>query len=453
MKPFKFFVITDTHYYSKRLDAYGKPYEEFMDFEQKCYAETAYINDAVFEYLEKSNDADTVLIAGDLSFNGEKASHEDFSELLKKMQNSGKDIYVVTAGHDIESNPFAFDENGRKDAEGIRFSDLYGYYRDFGYDKAISFYKKNLSYVAQLSDGVRLLVLCNDGEEGKNLAYSDELMAWAVEQAQKAKADGQMMFAMEHYPVIAGQPVLQLIGDARQKNSRQLINTLADNGVHLIFTGHMHNQSINMALSDNGNKFWDVCTGSVIGCPAFMRLVTVEDKNTVKIESIPVPEFEWDKKGKTGKVYLKDQFERMIRTILNGMKNDPGRILRKLGIKDNPKVYGLVRKIGGILTTWSVGRIAKFLLVKCDKEIKDMKFIDLAVDIVRYLFEGDQPFVEGTPAGDTVLRVFKRLKPLWVILNKKLNGSQGEKLDFYDMLKNTVGNYGVSDYNAVLELE
>lgn len=453
MKPLKFFVITDPHYYARSLDCFGEEYERFMDFEQKCYAETPAINEAVFDYLKKANDADIVLIAGDLSFNGEKKSHEEFSVLLKDLQNSGKDIYVVTAGHDISPEPFAYDKNGRKTIEGIKFADLYDYYRDFGYDKAISFYKENLSYVAQLSEDVRLLVLCNDGEEGSNIAYSDELMAWAVDQAQKAKSENQMMIAMEHYPVLPGQPILALIPDARQKKSKELIEALADNGVHLIFTGHMHNQSINVTETEKGNKFYDVCTGSIIGCPAFMRLVTIEDENTVKIESMPVPEFEWDKKGKTGEVYLKDQFERMIRTIIVGMKDDPGRILGKFGAGDKTNLYGIVSKVGGALSTWTVGKVARILCVKCDKEIKDMKFVDLAVDIVRYMFEGDQPFVEGTPEGNTVLRVFKRFKPVWSILNKKLHGSQGEQLDFYDMLKNTLGNYGISDYNAVLNLK
>lgn len=454
MKPIKFFVITDTHYYAKSLDAFGEEYARFMDFEQKCYAETPYINDAVFDYLKKSEDADIVLIAGDLSFNGEKASHDEFSVMLKDLQNSGKDVYVVTAGHDIEANPFAYDdETGRKPAEGIKFFDLYDYYRDFGYDKAISFYKENLSYVAQLSDDVRLLVLCNDSAERKNIAYTDELMAWAVEQAQKAQVENQLMIAMEHYPVLPGQPILTLIPDARQKNSKQLIEALADNGVHLIFTGHMHNQSINVTETAKGNKFYDVCTGSIIGCPAFMRLVTVEDETTVKIESIPVPEFEWDKQGKTGEVYLKEQFELMIRTIINGMKNDPGRILHKFGAGEKTNLYGIVSKVGGFLSTCTVGKMAKLLCVKCDKEIKDMPFIDLAVDIVRYAFEGDQPFVEGTPQGDTVLRVFRRLKPVLAILNKKMHGAQGEQLDFYDILKHTLGNYGISDYNAVLKLK
>ena len=451
MKPFKFFVITDTHYFSKSLSASGKHYEDFMDFEQKCFAETAYINDAVFDYLAKQTETDTILIAGDLSFNGEKASHEEFTALLGKVKDAGKDIYVVTAGHDIESNPFEYTDEGRHHIEGIRFFDLYDYYRDFGYDKAISFYKENLSYVAQLADGIRLLVLCNDSEEKKNIAYTDELLAWAEEQMKKAQADGQMMIAMEHYPVLPGQPILTLIPDARQKESKKLYTLLADNGVHLIFTGHMHNQSINMVTTEKGNKFYDVCTGSVIGCPAFMRLVTVIDEKTVDIKSIPVPDFEWDTNGKDCTLYMKEQFERMIRTLVGNMQNDPARILHKFG-GDKPKLHKIVRFVGKALNTWTVGRVAKLFFVRAHKDIKNKKFIDLVVDIARNAFEGDQPFVEGTPEGDTVLKAFGRLKPVFRILNKKLHGSQGETIDMFELLKHSLGNYGVSDYDATLEL-
>lgn len=452
MKPFKFFVVTDTHYFAKSLSASGKPYEEFMDFEQKCFAETPYINDAVFDYLAKQTETDTILIAGDLSFNGEKASHEEFSALLKKVRDAGKKIYVVTAGHDIEQNPFEYTDEGRQHVECVQFADLYDYYRDFGYDDAISFYKENLSYVAQLADGVRLLVLCNDSAEKKNIAYTDELLAWAKEQMNKARADGQMMFAMEHYPVLPGQPILTLIPDARQKESKKLYTLLADNGVHLIFTGHMHNQSINMVETENGNKFFDVCTGSVIGCPAFMRLCTIENEDTVRIESIPVPDFEWDTKGKDCTVYMREQFERMIRTLVSSMQDDPARILRKFG-GDKPKLHKIVSVVGKALNNWTVGRVAKIFFVKAHKDIKDRKFIDLVVDIARNAFEGDQPFVEGTPAGDTVLKVFIRLKPVFKILNKKLHGSQGEEIDMYELLKHSLGNYGISDYNAVLKLK
>ena len=451
MEKFKFFVITDPHWFSEKLGAYGEGYEAFMDYEQKCYAETAAINRAANEYLKNSTETDTILIAGDLSFNGEKESHIEYSKELKALKESGKRIFVVTAGHDIEKNPFQYRGGERESAEGIKFYDLLDYYGEFGYNDAIAFNREHLSYVAQLSEDVRLLVLCNDTAEGKNVAYDDEFLKWIEEQAKKAKADGKMMIAMEHYPVLPGQPVLTLIPDARQKESKKLIETLADNGVHLIFTGHMHNQSINVVETEKGNKFYDVCTGSLIGCPAFMRLVTIEDENTVNIESIPVPEFDWDKKGKSGEEYLQAQFDRMLITLIGGMKDNPEKVLHKFGAGDKTALYKPLKLVGKILYTWSVGKVARLFLVKAHPDIKDERFFDYLVSLVRNMFCGDQPYTEDSPFGETFLKVLKRLNPVLKILNKKLHGAQGETLDFYDMLKNTAGNYGISDYNATLK--
>ena len=454
MEDFTFYFVADPHYFKSSLGAYGKEYEEFMDFEQKCFAETEAINKALFEYLKSASDSNTVLFGGDLSFNGEKESHLEFKKMLGELKESGKNVYVVTAGHDIEPHPFCYDGGERKEVECISFSDQYGLYRDFGYDGALSFNKEHLSYITQLCDGLRLLVLCNDTEEGTNKAYSDDFLLWIKERLDEAKKDGQKVIAMEHYPVLPGQPVLCFIPDARQKDAEKLYTLLADNGVHLIFTGHMHNQSINFVTTKNGNRFFDVCTGSVIGCPAFFRRVTLKNNFTVaEIESIPVPDFSYDTKGKSCSVYLKDQFERMILSLLDGMKDDPQRLLSKFGAGDKKALFGPVKKIGKIFDTWTVGKTARVFFVKAEKEVKDIKLKALALDLARYTFEGDQPYTEDTPMGKTVLKVFKRLNPVFKILEKKLHGAQGEEINMYDILKNTVGNYGISDYNATIELE
>ncbi len=450
---FKFYLITDTHYFKNSLGAYGKEYEEYMDTQQKCFAETEAIDIATFKYLEDVKDADTILIAGDLSFNGEKESHIALREHLLKLKESGKRIFVVTAGHDINAKPFCYNNADRSEVEHIEFNDLYGYYKEFGYEDAIAFNKEHMSYVAQLADGLRLLVICNDTAEGRNVPYSDEFFDWMKEQLVKAKEDGQKVIAMEHYPVIAGQPILELIGDARQRDAQRLINTLADNGVHLIFTGHMHNQSINVKYSDNGNVFYDVCTGSVIGCPAYMRRVTLKENYTkAEIESIPVPDFEWDTKGKSCETYLKDQFDRMLLWCVEAMEKNPQKFLSKIGA-DKPSLYKIIAKLGKGVNSWTVGKIAGFFFVKAPKEVKDIKFKDFAVDLARSVFEGDQPFTEDTPLGEVFLKVLKRLKPVLKILNKKLHGSQGEQVDLYEMLKHSAGNYGISDNNATLNLE
>ncbi|MBR3554169.1 MAG: metallophosphoesterase [Clostridia bacterium] len=449
MQPLKFYLVTDTHYFKNSLGAYGEAYEDFMDGEQKCFGETQAINEALFAELTSAKDADIVLIAGDLSFNGEKESNAAFSELLHAFkEKSGKKVYVVTAGHDFNDHPFAFNDSGRIEPEGTKFSELLSFYGDFGYNDAIAFNEEHLSYVADLSDDVRLLVICNDTADAKHITYDDAFLGWMAAQAQKAKADGKMMIAMEHYPVLPGQPLLALIGDARQSEAQKLINTLADNGVHLIFTGHMHNQSINMVTTAKGNRFYDVCTGSAIGCPAYYRLVTVQDETTVKIESIPVPDFDWDKKGQTGEAYLRAQFERMIRTLIDRMQTDPERFMKKVSIKPTPLLQKVFPVVGRKLSKMTVGGFARLLLVRADPQIRKESFVEFAVSFVRSVFEGNQPYVEGTPGGNTLLRVFQRLRPFI----KTLKGSQGETLDFYETMKHTVGNYGTDDYNAVLKL-
>ena len=450
MKPVKFYLITDTHYFKYSLGAYGEAYEEFMDGEQKCFGETQAINEAAFEWLANAKDADIVLIAGDLSFNGEKESNEAFSALLHDFkEKSGKKVYVVTAGHDFNEKPFCFTDEGRGTPEGTKFTELYGYYKDFGYTDAIAFNEEHLSYVAELSEDVRLLVICNDIDGQKHITYDDEFLGWIEAQAKQAQADGKMMIAMEHYPVLPGQPILALIGDARQAEAQKLIDTLADNGVHLIFTGHMHNQSINVVETEKGNKFYDVCTGSAIGCPAYMRLVTIVDEETVEIESIPIPEFEWDKKGLSGKEYLEAQFDRMIRTLIYRMEHDPEKFMRKVSIKPSPFLGKVFHFIGKKLSKMTVGGFARLLFIRADKAIRKDSFVDFAVSFVRSIFEGNQPYVEGTPGGDTLLKIFKRIRPFM----KKLKGSQGETLDFYETMKHTVGNYGIDDYNATLKLK
>lgn len=113
MENFNFLLLTDTHYFKNSLGARGKEYDEFMRFEQKCFAETEAINNAVFEWLNNTDLTGTVLIAGDLSFNGEYESHLEFIELLKELRKSGKRIFVITADHDFKNDDdeaFCFDE-------------------------------------------------------------------------------------------------------------------------------------------------------------------------------------------------------------------------------------------------------------------------------------------------------------------------------------------------------
>lgn len=445
-----FYLITDTHFFKNSLGASGKDYDDFMRFEQKCFAETEAINNAVFDFLAETKKTDTILIAGDLSFNGEKESHLGFIELLNSLKAKGKRVFVVTAGHDFNNTCYGYsEEKGKYEVEATSRDELFDLYYDFGFSDAIAVDKKHLSYVVQLADGVRLLALNNDGSDEVKEAFDNEQLEWIKEQARKAREDGQMMFAMNHYPLIAGQPILSLISSAVQKNAAEAIKVLADEGVHLVFTGHMHNQSINEKTTPSGNKFYDVCTGSIIAVPASMRFVTIESPNTVDIKTEHIPDFEWDTKGKSCKKYLSDMFDSMILNMLEDMRTNPERMLNKLGIK-NKKLEPIFGFVGKKLDTITVGKTTALLGVKCDKSIKNMLLKEFICKLVRDVFSGNQTMKEGTPEGDTFLRVLKRYN--FILKRIKLKNTDGEAVDLFELLKHSAGNYGIDDYNATLEL-
>lgn len=449
-----FYLITDTHFFKSSLGCTGDAYDDFMRFEQKCFAETESINRAVFDYLKETDKTDTILIAGDLSFNGEKESHLEFIKILKTLKDKGKRIFVVTADHDFKdgnSKCYGYSvENGKYEVEATPREELFDLYYEFGFKDAIAVDKKHLSYVAQISDGVRLLALNNDGSEVAHRTFDNEQMEWIKAQAKKAREDGQMMFAMNHYPLLPGQPIFSVISSAVQKNATEITNTLADEGVHLVFTGHMHNQSINVKESPNGNKFYDVCTGSIIASPSAMRFVTIENDSTVDIKTELIPDFKWDTNGRSCQEYLSDMFDSMILNLLDDMKDNPERLMNKFGIK-NDKIKPVFKFIGKKLHSLTVGKTARILAIKCDKSIKKMLLKDFIVQLVRNVFTGNQSFKEGTPQGDVLLNFFKRFNFLLKKIN--LKDLDGNPVDLYDLLKNTAGNYHIDDDNAVLTLK
>lgn len=451
MENFKFYLITDTHFFKNSLGARGKEYDEFMRFEQKCFAETESINRSVFDYLKKADEADTVLIAGDLTFNGEKESHLEFIKLLKELQSSGKRVLVVTADHDFKDKDktcFAFDESGKLTPESTPREELFDLYYEFGFKDAIAVDKQHLSYVSQLRDGVRLLALNNDGSSDGARRFDEEHIKWIKEQTKKARDDGQIMFAMNHYPLLPGQPIFSIVPSAVQRESGEVTTLLADEGVHLVFTGHMHNNSINEKVTENGNKFYDVCTGSVIADPAVIRHVTITEDNKAIIKSIETPDFEWDTKGKDCKQYLSDMFDSMILNMLEDMESNPAGLLSRFGAADKKALFPIVKCAGKIINHITVGGFSRLIFIKCDNSLKNMLLKTYATELVRGIFEGNQTFKEGTPKGDVFINFINRLNSILKKINLKT--VDGKKADLYDILKNTAGNYGIDDYNATL---
>lgn len=433
MNPLKFYLVTDTHYFENSLGAEGKAFENYMSREQYFMKESGEIIKSVFGKIAEDKETDIVIIPGDLTKNGEKESHKSFLKQLYKLKESGKKIYVITAGHDYNEQSFAFKNDERIEVGGTDFAELYDMYYDFGYSEALAFDKRTHSYIAEITDGVRMLAINCDSCNNPKGTMDDELISWAKIQLVKAKEDGCSVFAICHYPIIPSVPVFDLVGDAKIKNWRKVASFLADNGVELVLTGHMHIQSINEFYSENGNRLIDVCTSCLVGSPAKYRKVTVDENSVMKTESIAVDCFPQE--------FFDKQFgQAIVKRVAGALGGGKGIVkqLKKLGKKIFEKV--------------TLGALSKVLWIKIDKSLRKKKLTEIVAEIGLAIFVGDQPYVEGTPEHEMFSKLFKRFAFIIKKFEPKLE-KDGIKVNLTEMIMNTIGNNkGHSDNNAEFTL-
>ena len=187
----KLAFIADIHHYSERLGNSGRAYELREGSDQKCLKETGAVIDAVFAELEKS-DIDALVIAGDITNDGERLSHDEIYARLSAFREKKK-VYVITSTHDwcSDNNPRRFEgENVYHDVETVAPKELTDMYSVFGREDCISSYTTPLGLVSscyQVSDGLRLLAVHDDCDaEGGRSGYSEKHLQWMTEQLKKA---------------------------------------------------------------------------------------------------------------------------------------------------------------------------------------------------------------------------------------------------------------------------
>ncbi|MDE6156230.1 MAG: metallophosphoesterase [Eubacterium sp.] len=432
-KPFSFFLVTDTHYYDSSFKRTGDAYEQRSRTDQKCVAETPAIIDAGFEQIAQDKGTDVILIPGDLVYRGEYQSHVGFRERLYKLAEQGKRIYIITARHDYceDGEPAEFDGDKIIPVKGMPRDELRDFYKDFGFGSAISEHKESMSYVAQIADGIRLLALNCDGDFKDFKGIWDNQMQWALEQIKEAHESGNYIFAMTHYPLLPFSAVMNLIGDAKLTDWENVAATLADAGLDLIFTGHMHAQAITDYTTKRGNTITDVQTGCFVGCPCAYRKVTFEDNNTLDIKSYTIDDFDYDKDGKTAAEYFRWRFDRMIDWKMDEILPAPAK---------------------KILDKFTLKKLGRLLCFRVDKSIENMLAKDVGIELVRNIFIGNEPYVKGTPMYNAMEKLLKRLHPVTHIIEKKMGAKNPILADIDTFVLSMIGDEEQRDYNTVLKI-
>lgn len=450
---FSFYLVTDTHYFDSSFKRTGSAYEKLSRTDQKCVAETPAIIDAGFKKIADDKDTGVILIPGDLVYRGEYQSHVGFRNRLYKLKEQGKKIYIITARHDYSGDPVEFDGDKLIPVKGMPREELMEFYGDFGFNDALSIHKKSMSYVAQIADGIRLLALNCDGDCKDFKGIWDDQMEWALDEIKKAHKDGQYIFAMTHYPLLPFSPVMNMIDDAKLTDWEKTAQTFADAGLDLIFTGHMHAQAVTDYTTKNGNTITDVQTGCFVGCPCAYRKVTFKDKNTVDIKSYTIENFDYDTNGKTAKEYFQWRFDRMVTDIIDAMAYDFAFFTRLFGGPEKNKKLKIPVTLAGKalqkLTLKSVGRLMCF---KVDKSIQDRLVKDVAVELVRNIFVGNEPYTKDTPMYQAVEKMLKRLHPVTKIIEKKAGKKNPLLSEIDSFVLSMIGDEKQRDYDLTLSI-
>lgn len=444
-----FYLITDLHHYASCfIDDI-----ETLKGDQKCLAETGAIIDSAFEMIAKDKTIDIVLIAGDVSNNGEKESHLELIEKLNKLQNAGKKIYLITATHDYNKSPNVKYKNSDRISAPTKRNELPNLYDDFGRKEAFDFAPDGFSYVVKLIEGYKLLCLNDDGNGRSYCGYDENTQKWILKQIQNARENGDYIFAMTHHPVLPPTPIYPLFSHRDMLGDYELISEmLADAGVEYIFTGHTHMQNIAKLTTPKGNTIYDINTGSLVGYPAPIRKVSL-DKKKMEVSTLTVDDFNWDLGGKTAEQYLKDHFDWLLNSIFDSAAYDIDKLAsHAVGFSVNPQtIYKLQVPIifaGKLLQKLTFGALSKILLLsgKVDKSIKSIKIKDFCIEIIRNVFYGDEPYNPETPQYKAVKLFIDRLTP---VLKKRKDYEDIKKiLDI--LLDGVLYDTPPSDWNAIL---
>ena len=259
-------LMTDMHYLAASLTDGGEAFQTMIDpGDGKLVNYVSEIVDAAFEEA-LSQRADVLILSGDLSLNGEKESHEELAQKLAEVEAEGLPVLVIPGNHDINNLRAAgFEGKDIYPAKSTTPEDFAGIYKDFGYEEAYSRDSSSLSYVYQLNDHMRILMLDTCQYEPRNLVggmIKTETYDWIERQLNEADADGMSVLPVAHHNLLDESKVYA--DNCTIEHSEYLIDLLEARNIPLFLSGHLHVQHY-MQHDDIG--IYEIVTSSLATPP------------------------------------------------------------------------------------------------------------------------------------------------------------------------------------------
>ncbi len=266
-------LATDVHYLSPSLTDGGAYFQALLASSDGKV--TMYVDELVDAFAEVvvREDPDALVIAGDLTYNGERQSHLDFASKLRTIARAGIPVLVIPGNHDIACPMAArFEGDGYEFVESVtarEFAEIYG---EFGYGGALARDTDSLSYVWELAPALRLLFVDVNGTRTPG-EVSSSTAAWVEGQLADAAGVGARVVAVSHQSLLAHTFVTDgyVAGGAAR-----LLDLYKRHGVAANLCGHYHIQHI--TVDDDG--FTEMATSSLSVSPNQYALVEIAPQDS-----------------------------------------------------------------------------------------------------------------------------------------------------------------------------
>lgn len=279
------FVATDTHYLSPSINDKGKAFTDMMDnadgkMEEYC--------DEIFDAFSSeviASKPDVLILSGDLTFNGEKASHIDFVKKLKHIQDSGVPVLTIPGNHDINSkNTYEYKGDEYIKTDAINAEEYRELYFDFGMKNAQSVDEYSLSYLYKINNGLYALML-DTNAYGQNYVQ-DPSYKWIEEQLKTISDNNAQVITVSHQNLFAHNEGLSF--GYKLYDADELLALYNKYEVKCNLSGHIHLQHI----MENGVT--EITTTSLLVSPVQYGIVKYNGDIKYDTKSVDVSKWAVD---------------------------------------------------------------------------------------------------------------------------------------------------------------
>lgn len=287
-------IATDIHYLAEELS--GNRCQSFINM---TYGSDGRVLLYCWEVLDafvedmKEKRPDLVVLSGDLTLNGERASHEELASILRELDREDIPVLVIPGNHDVNnSNARRFSGTQSYLVESVSPEEFADIYADFGYVAADSRDPSSLSYLYKVDDSLWLLMLDSCQYDPVNLTggmIESGTYRWMEPILYEAWENDTEVITVTHHNLLEQSGVSDAFyDDCTIEHNEELLQMLSDNEVRLHLSGHLHLQHY---MEEDGVA--EVVTGSLVMAPCSYGVVDLYEDGSITYHTQPVNVEKW----------------------------------------------------------------------------------------------------------------------------------------------------------------